>query len=77
MSWLTIALGLVKLSSALIGYLHDNKLIEAGAAVEALDSLEKADAAIEKGRKARQTSVTESELHPDSLRNDDGFKRPD
>ena len=30
MSWLTIALGLVKLTSALISYLHDNKMIEAG-----------------------------------------------
>ena len=30
MSWLTIALGLMKLSSALISYLHDNKMIEAG-----------------------------------------------
>ena len=77
MSWLSIALSLLKLSSALIAYLHDNKMIEAGAAMEALDSLEKANAAIEKGRKARQISISKSELHPDRMRNDDGFKRPD
>ena len=76
MSWLTIALGLMKLSSALISYLHDNKMIEAGAAIEALNSLEKANAAVEKGRKARQVSHTDSELHPERVRNDDDFKRP-
>lgn len=77
MSWLSIALALVKLSGALIAYLHDNKMIEAGAAIEALNSLEKANAAIEKGRKARQVSHTDSELHPERVHNDDGFKRPD
>ncbi len=77
MSWLSIAVGLVKLSSALIAYLHDNKMIEAGAASEALSSLEKANAAIEKGRKARQISNADVELHPERVHDDDGFKRPD
>lgn len=77
MSWLSIALGLLKLSSALITYLHDNKMIEAGAAMEALNSLEKANAAIEKGRKTRQIYNIDVEHHPERLRHDDGFKRPD
>ncbi len=77
MSWLSIALGLVKLSSALITYLHDNKMIDAGAAMAALNSLEKANAAIDKGRKARHISVAGSELHSDRMRDDDEFKRPD
>ena len=77
MTWLSIVLGLVKLTSALISYLHDNKMIDAGAAKEALNSLENANAAIEKGRNARKASNADSELHPDRVRDDDGFKRPD
>ena len=38
MSWASVALALMKLSSALIAYLHDNKMIDAGAAIEALNS---------------------------------------
>ena len=77
MTWLSIVLGLVKLTSALISYLHDNKMIDAGAAKEALNALENANAAIEKGRNARKASNADSELHPDRVRDDDGFKRPD
>ncbi len=77
MSLLSIALAFLKLGGAIIQYMHDNKMIEAGAAIEALNSLEKANAAIEQGRKARQASVADSELHPERVHDDDGFKRPD
>ena len=76
MSWVSVALALMKLASALVSYMHDNKMIEAGAAMEALKSLEKANEAIATGRKAREDSHIDSELHPERLRNDDGFKRP-
>ena len=77
MSWLSLALGLLKISSAIISYLHNNKMMATGAALEALKSLEQANAAIEKGRVARQAADVDSELHPERLRDQDGFKRPD
>ena len=77
MNILSIALALLKMSGAIISYLHDNKMMDAGAAQEALKSLENANAAIEKGRKAREAANADSELHPERLHDDDGFKRPD
>ena len=77
MTWLAIALALLKVSGAIIQYLNNQKLMDAGAAKEALQSLENANAAIEKGRNARKASNDDTELHPDRVRDDDGFKRPD
>ena len=77
MTWLAIALALLKVSGAIIQYLNSQKLMDAGAAKEALQSLENANAAIEKGRNARKASNADTELHPDRVHDDDGFKRPD
>ncbi|MDE2444784.1 MAG: hypothetical protein KGO94_01315 [Alphaproteobacteria bacterium] len=76
MSWLALAMALVKLTSGIITTLNEKKLIEAGAAKAALAALEKANAAISRAQKARQNSNADLELHPDRLRDTDGFKRP-
>ena len=52
MTWLSIAAGLVKLVTAIIGYLDKKQLIDAGMAKAALANLRKSNAAIDDALKA-------------------------
>ena len=77
MTWISIVLALIKVASAIVQWRSNQKLMDAGAAKEILQSLENASAATEKGRNARKASNSDAELHPDRVHDDDGFKRPD
>lgn len=77
MNWIGLALAAIKTVSALVGWLQSRQLLDAGAAREALAALEVANAAVEKGRKARADTRADLERNPERLRDDDGFKRPD
>jgi cytochrome c-type biogenesis protein CcmH/NrfG len=61
----------------LIGYSEKNKWIAVGAAEAALKGLQDADAAIAAANQARANVRDTLTRNPDSLRDDDGFKRPD
>ena len=74
-AWLSLALALVKIASSIIGYLNSKQMMNAGAAKAALESLEKADAAIEVGRKARAAVRADLDDHPERLRTKDPFQR--
>jgi hypothetical protein len=76
-NWLALVMGLLKTTSAIVTYLNQKKLMEAGAAEAALAALERANEAIAKGRMARQSANADLDLHPERLRQSDGFKRPE
>jgi hypothetical protein len=61
----------------LIGYAEKQKWMAAGAAEAALKGLQEADAAIAVANKARADMRDTLTRNPDSLRDDDSFRRPD
>lgn len=61
----------------LIGYAEKQKWMAAGAAEAALKGLQEADDAISLANKARADVRDTLTRHPDKLREDDGFRRPD
>lgn len=61
----------------LIGYAEQKKWMAAGAAEAALKGLQEADAAISTANKARADMRDTLINHPDKLRDDDSFRRPD
>lgn len=61
----------------LVGYAEKQKWMEAGAAEAALKGLREADAAIATANKARADMRDSITRNPGSLRDDDGFRRPD
>lgn len=61
----------------LIGYAEQRKWMAAGAAEAALKGLKEADAAIATANKARADMRDTLTRHPDQLRDDDSFRRPD
>ena len=61
----------------LIGYAEQQKWMAAGAAEAALKGLKEADAAISTANKARTDMRDTLVKHPDKLRDDDEFRRPD
>ena len=62
---------LVKITSSIISYLHDKKLMDAGAAQEALSSLEKANAAVQLARDIRTKTGNNLDAHPERMHDDD------
>lgn len=61
----------------LIGYAEQQKWMAAGAAEAALKGLKEADAAIATANKARADMRDDLTRHPERLRDDDSFRRPD
>ena len=66
---------MLKLTSALVKYLSEQKLLADGAARQALKSLEEANAAIALGVKARVDTATELNAYPERVRDEDEFTR--
>ena len=75
--WLSLAVALIKGAAAIFGYLRDKRLMDAGAAAEAIKSLEAANAAVEKANAARERVRGDLEQHPDRVRDHDKFERKD
>ena len=61
----------------LVGYAEQNKWLKAGAAEATLKGLQDADAAIAAANQARADVRDTIARNPDSLRDDDGYRRPD
>lgn len=61
----------------LLEYAQQKKWMEAGAAMAALKGLQDADNAIAKANAARAAVRDDAVRHPERLRDDDGFRRPD
>lgn len=61
----------------LVGYAEKQKWMAAGAAEAALKGLREADAAIATANKARADMRDDLTRHPERLRDDDSFRRPD
>ena len=61
----------------LVEYAQQKKWMEAGAAAAAMKGLQDADNAIAKANAARAAVRDDAVRHPERLRDDDGFRRPD
>jgi len=61
----------------LLEYAQQKKWMEAGAAAAAMKGLQDADNAIAKANAARAAVRDDAVRHPERLRDDDGFRRPD
>lgn len=77
MGWITLLKLFVSLAYEIAKVVNQRQLMGAGAAQEALGALEKANEAIARGQKARMDARADLERNPDSVHDDDGFKRPD
>lgn len=77
MSYVQIVLGLVQLASALAKYFERRGYLKQGEANAILEGMKKETANVEIALAARQQQRTDNALHPDRVRDDDGFKRPD
>jgi hypothetical protein len=74
---LSIISAVLALARWLVGYAEQKKWMEAGAAEATLKGLQDADAAIAAANQARADVRDNIARNPDSLREDDDFKRPD
>jgi hypothetical protein len=77
MNWLSIIGTILSLTNSLIGYLRERKLIEGAVAEEMLKANNATLDAISRASKARQAVRDELNKHPERMRDDDGFRRPD
>lgn len=77
MSWLNIIGVLLGLVQNLVSYLHERKVIDAATKEVLLQNAQDSLEVIAKARAARQAVRDELNKHPERLRDDDGFKRPD
>jgi hypothetical protein len=75
--WLKLVeLGL-SLLNGFVGFLHDQKLIDAGAAKAVAAGLSQSLDAVKSAQAARQKSDADFEAHPETQTDDDGFERRD
>ena len=74
---ISIISAVLAIARALVEYVQQRKWMDAGAAEATLKGIRDADAAIKKGNDARAAARDNAAKHPDSVRDDDGFKRPD
>lgn len=75
---ISILSAVLAIARFLVGYVQQQKWIEAGAAEAALKSLQDADAAIKLAIDARAAARATNTDNPNSvLSDDDGFRRPD
>ena len=77
MTWLAILKAVLVASGALLGWLKQRELLDAGEAQAISAHLTAALGEIEKANAARNTVRASVERDPASLRDDDGFKRND
>jgi hypothetical protein len=75
--WGSCILALLKFVGALIDYAHDQKLIEAGKSEEIAQALADQSAGLRRAMAARAAVHNSLAVHPDGVRDDDGFQRPD
>lgn len=75
--WLSIAVALMRGAAAIFAYLRDKQLLDAGAAMAALDNLKAANDAIDRANIARERVRADLERSPDRVRDHDPFERGD
>ncbi len=75
MTWLSIAASLISLAVSLVKWLESRKQIDAALSAAILKSLREADELIDKAKAARAAVRDSIERDPDSVRDDDGFRR--
>ncbi|MDR3494085.1 MAG: hypothetical protein P4L82_05740 [Ancalomicrobiaceae bacterium] len=75
MNALAIIKAIAGFASALLAFLHDRRLVDAAtAAVDAAQQREVIDGLV-KAEDARRRADSQSDAHPERLRDDDGFRR--
>ena len=74
---ISIISAVLAIARFLVEYAEKQKWIDVGAAAAALKGLQESDAAIVAANKARADVRDTLTRNPDSLRDDDGFQRPD
>lgn len=77
MNWLGLVLAILAIARAILELVGQKRGADAAAAREALASLEKASARIQTAVQARAAVRDDLNRHPERLRDDDGFRRPD
>lgn len=68
---------ILNIAAKLTSYLQEKQLLEAGKAEAVAQSLTQANEQINAATVARQEVRDDLVLHPERLRDDDGFKRPE
>lgn len=76
-SIISIVSALLGLAKWLVAYAEQRRWMDAGAAQAALRGIDDADKAIKDASDARQSVRDRHARDPSSVRDDDGFKRPD
>ena len=76
-TWLAILNGVLTAANALLSWMRERQLVEAGRAEVLAGHLQAALNDIGKARAARDAVRRDVERDPSKLRDDDGFKRPD
>lgn len=74
---LSLISGLFTLAGKVFDYLHAKQLVDLGKTAQQVSDLKGQVDAAQKALEARLAVERERELNPSSVRDDDGFKRPD
>lgn len=75
MTWLAVILAVFKALSAAVGYLQDKQALDAATAEIMLRHLQGAQDEIKAANDARAAVKSDAVLHPERLRDTDGFRR--